>query len=282
MQVFKHINDMQAWSQAQKKQGLTIGLVPTMGYLHAGHLSLVQAAREQCDRVIVSIFVNPTQFGAGEDFADYPRDIERDCELLQQAQADAVFAPDAREMYAQDFNTWVEVKGEITAKLCGASRPNHFKGVTTVVSKLFNICLPDRAFFGQKDVQQAMIIEKMARELNFPLSIVRVPIMREASGLAMSSRNVYLSSEQKEQALVLSQSLQKAAQLIAAGERDPAHIKGVIRDMIAQSPEAVIDYAEIYDAHGLSDVEVVQGSVLIALAVKFGTTRLIDNLIVEV
>lgn len=282
MQVFNHVNEMQEWCQDQKKQGLTIGLVPTMGYLHEGHLSLVQAARQQCDRVVVSIFVNPTQFGAGEDFEDYPRDIERDRALLEQAQADAIFAPSAREMYAHDYNTWVEVQGEISAKLCGASRPIHFRGVTTVVSKLFNICLPDLAFFGQKDAQQVMIIEKMVRELNFPLRIVRVPIKREASGLAMSSRNVYLDSEQKEQALVLSQSLQKASRLIAAGERDVARLKGLIREMIEQSPQARIDYAEIYDANDLSDVEKIQGSVLIALAVKFGTTRLIDNLIVEV
>jgi len=282
MQVFNSASDMQAWCQEKKQQGLTIGLIPTMGYLHAGHLSLVQAAGQAADIVVVSIFVNPTQFGIGEDFEDYPRDIERDKALLEKARVDAIFAPSAAEMYHKGYNTWVEVQGEITTKLCGATRPGHFRGVTTVVSKLFHICLPDLAFFGQKDAQQVMIIEKMVQELNFPLRIVRVPIMREASGLAMSSRNVYLDSEQQTQALVLSLSLQQASRIIAAGERNAAKVKGLIREMIESSPQAQIAYAEIYDADDLSDIEEIQGRVLIALAVKFGTTRLIDNLIVEV
>ncbi len=282
MQVFNNAGDIQAWCKDKKQQGLTIGLVPTMGYLHAGHLSLVQTAGQQCDIVVVSIFVNPTQFGVGEDFEDYPRDIERDKALLEQARVDAIFAPTAREMYPNGYNTWVEVQGEISAKLCGASRPGHFRGVSTVVSKLFNICLPDRAFFGQKDAQQVMIIEKMVRELNYPLSIVRVPIMREDDGLAMSSRNVYLDNEQRKQALVLNQTLQKARLLIAGGERNADQLKELIRGMIEQSPAAKIAYAEIYSAEDLSDVEEIQGRVLIALAVKFGNTRLIDNLIVEV
>ncbi len=282
MQVFNRVNEMQAWCQEKKQQGLTIGLIPTMGFLHDGHLSLVKAAGEAADIVVVSIFVNPTQFCAGEDFDDYPRDIERDQALLEQVRVDAIFAPSAREMYPNGYNTWVEVEGEISAKLCGASRPGHFKGVTTVVSKLFHICLPDQAFFGQKDAQQVMIIEKMVKELNFPLRIVRVPIVREADGLAMSSRNVYLDPEQRQQALVLNRSLRMASEAIAAGERNAAQVKSLIREMIGQSPQAQIAYAEIYDADDLSDVEEIQGRVLMALAVKFGTTRLIDNLIVEV
>lgn len=282
MQVFNTVNEMQNWCKAKKRQGLTIGLIPTMGYLHAGHLSLVKEAGRRCDIVVVSIFVNPTQFCAGEDFADYPRDIERDRQALESARVDAIFAPSVREMYHNGYNSWVEVEGEITTKLCGATRIGHFRGVTTVVSKLFNICLPDMAFFGQKDAQQAMIIEKMVQELNFPLTIVRVPIMREADGLAMSSRNVYLDDEQRQQALVLNRSLKKTRQLIETGEKNVAQLKQVIRDTIASVAQAEIDYVEIYDADDLSDVEEIQGRVLIALAVKFGSTRLIDNLIVEV
>lgn len=282
MQIFKTIAEMQTWCREQKRQGQTIGLVPTMGYLHAGHLALVREARSQCDTAVVSIFVNPIQFGVGEDFEDYPRDLEKDSQLLADAGVDALFAPSIREMYPPGYNSYVEVTGEITGKLCGRSRPGHFRGVTTVVSKLFNICLPDLAFFGQKDAQQVMIIEKMAQELNFPLRIVRVPIVREADGLAMSSRNVYLNPEQRQQALVLSQSLQQAQELIRAGERDAGKVKQMLCETINSSPEANIDYAEIYDAVDLTDVDEIQGRVLLALAVKIGTTRLIDNLIVEV
>lgn len=282
MKVFTTVNEMQNWCLDKKRQGLTIGLVPTMGYLHEGHLSLVHEAGQQCDIVIVSIFVNPTQFCAGEDFDQYPRDIERDQQALEKERVDAIFVPSQREMYPEGYNSWLEVQGEITNKLCGATRPGHFRGVTTVVSKLFHICLPDKAFFGQKDAQQVMIIEKMVQEMNFPLSIVRVPIKREADGLAMSSRNVYLTKEQRQQALVLNQSLAMAAQLIHEGERNVARLKNKIKERIEQSPLAEIAYAEIYAAHDLSDIEEIQGPVLIALAVKFGTTRLIDNLIVEV
>lgn len=282
MQVFTSVREMQDWCLDQKRKGLTIGLVPTMGYLHEGHLSLVHEAGQQCDRVVVSIFVNPTQFCAGEDFDVYPRDLEGDQRTLGKARVDAIFAPSQREMYPEGYNTWMEVQGEITSKLCGAARPGHFRGVTTVVSKLFHICQPDKAFFGQKDAQQVMIIEKMVQEMNFPLSIVRVPIKREADGLAMSSRNVYLNADQRQQALVLNQSLARASQSIYAGERNVARLKDKIRDIIEQSPQAKIDYVEVYSAQDLSDVEEIQGAVLIALAVKFGTTRLIDNLIVEV
>lgn len=281
MQKFSVISEIQKWCLVQKKEGKTIGLVPTMGYLHQGHLALVKEARSQCDIVVVSIFVNPIQFGIGEDFEDYPRDLERDSQLLTDAGVDALFAPSIREMYPTGYGSYVEVAGEITEKLCARSRPGHFRGVTTVVSKLFHICGPDIAFFGQKDAQQVMVIEKMVKELNFPLKIVRVPIVREADGLAMSSRNVYLNSAQRSQALVLSQSLQKAREYILGGERNADRVKELLQDTINSSPEAKIDYAEIYDADTLADVEEINGRVLIALAVKFGTTRLIDNLIVE-
>jgi len=282
MQTFTTVAAMQNWCLEQKGQGKTIGLVPTMGYLHQGHMALVREARASCDIVVVSIFVNPIQFGIGEDYEDYPRDLGKDSLLLEQGQADAIFAPSVKEMYPPRYNSFVEVIGEMSEKLCAQSRPGHFRGVTTVVSKLFHICLPDIAFFGQKDAQQAMIIEKMVQELNFPLRIVRVPIVREADGLALSSRNVYLSAEHRTQAPVLQQSLQAARELIQSGERDATRVKDLIVQTINSSPDADIVYAEIYDADTLADVQEISGRVLIALAVKFGTTRLIDNLIVEV
>jgi pantoate--beta-alanine ligase len=282
MQVFDKIEKMQEWSLQARKQGQTIGLVTTMGYLHAGHLALVHEARKSCDRVVVSIFVNPLQFGQGEDFKEYPRDLSRDSNLLEEAGVDALFAPQASEMYPPGFSTSVEVEGEISHKMCGASRPGHFKGVTTVCTKLFHACLPDMAFFGQKDAQQLIIIKKMVKELNFPMKIIRVPIVREDDGLAMSSRNVYLNKQQRQEALVLIKALKKAEEQIKAGERDIAQLKAEIRGIIATSPEAVVDYIEILNGEDLSELERVSGKVLIALAVKFGKTRLIDNLLVEV
>ncbi|HHW60536.1 MAG TPA: pantoate--beta-alanine ligase [Syntrophomonadaceae bacterium] len=282
MEIMKTVEDMQQWCLIQKRAGRSIGLVPTMGYLHEGHLALVRQARQNCDIVIVSIFVNPIQFGTGEDFDEYPRDLTRDSEVLRQERVDAIFAPLASDMYPRGFNTYVEVFGDVTEKLCARSRPGHFKGVTTVCSKLFHICQPDRAYFGQKDAQQLLVMQKMVRDLNFPLEIVPVPIVREPDGLAMSSRNVYLSPEERRQALVLYQSLQEAQKLINSGERKVETIKGLIRDCIESSPLARIDYIEIYDADDLSDIEEIDGRALIALAVKFGNTRLIDNLLVEV
>jgi pantoate--beta-alanine ligase len=282
MITFTTVKEMQNWSQEQKQAGRSVALVPTMGYLHEGHLALVREARKNCDVTIVSIFVNPIQFGIGEDFEDYPRDLEKDSRLLEAEQVDALFAPSVKEMYPSGYNTFVEVGGEISAKLCAQSRPGHFRGVTTVVAKLFHICLPDRAFFGQKDAQQVMILEKMVDELNFPLTITRVPIVRESDGLAMSSRNVYLSPELRSQALVLNRSLLAARDLIQAGERNAARVKDKLVEVITSSPAADIVYAEIYDANDLKDVEIIESKVLIALAVKFGTTRLIDNLMVEV
>ncbi len=282
MRIFKEIKTIQNWCKEQKLQGKSIGLVPTMGYLHDGHLSLVREAKKHCDIVVVSIFVNPIQFGAGEDFEVYPRDFERDTGLLEEEKVDAVFAPSNNEMYNPDSSTFVEVTGEITGKLCGASRPGHFRGVTTVCTKLFNICLPDKAFFGQKDAQQVMVLEKMVRELNFPLDIIRVPIVREADGLAMSSRNVYLDPEARQQALILNEALSEAEEAIKNGERDTARLKNKLREIIASSPLAEIDYAEIYDAYDLADVEKADRKIIMALAVRFGKTRLIDNRLVEV
>ncbi len=282
MQEFKNVASMQEWSLEQKQNNKTIGLVPTMGYLHEGHLALVKAAKKSCDRVIVSIFVNPMQFGQGEDYEDYPRDLSHDYELLQNEQVDAVFAPLVSEMYPAGYNTSVEVGGEITSKLCGASRPGHFKGVATVVSKLFNICLPDAAFFGQKDAQQVIVIEKMVEELNFPLKIVRVPIVREEDGLAKSSRNVYLDPEKRQEALVLNDALCLARSLIENGERDTNNIKQQMTNLINSKEHADIDYIELVNDKDLSDLAVIKERVLIALAVKFGSTRLIDNLVVEV
>lgn len=282
MQVLTTIRETQDWAKAQRAAGHKIALVPTMGYLHEGHLTLVRQARLACDRVIASIFVNPTQFGPGEDYDDYPRDLERDCALLQKEGVDLVFAPSVREMYPEGYNTYVEAFGEISSKLCARSRPHHFRGVTTVVSKLFNICVPDIGFFGWKDAQQLLILKKMVRELNFPLEIRGVDIVREADGLALSSRNVYLSPENRQAALVLSRSLQAVRERIEAGERDALALKAWLRGAIEREPVAVIDYVEIVETSELKDIEQLSGQVLIAVAVKFDNTRLIDNIMVEV
>ena len=282
MQVLTTIRETQDWAKAQRAAGHKIALVPTMGYLHEGHLTLVRQARLACERVIASIFVNPTQFGPGEDYDDYPRDLERDCALLEKEGVDLVFAPSVREMYPEGYNTYVEAFGEISSKLCARSRPHHFRGVTTVVSKLFNICVPDIGFFGWKDAQQLLILKKMVRELNFPLEIRGVDIVREADGLALSSRNVYLSPENRQAALVLSRSLQAVRERIEAGERDALALKAWLRGAIEREPVAVIDYVEIVETSELKDIEQLSGQVLIAVAVKFDKTRLIDNIMVEV
>lgn len=282
MQLFNNPQAMQDFALNHKRQGRTIGLVPTMGYLHAGHLSLVKLARSQNDVVIVSVFVNPTQFGEGEDFEDYPRNLEQDLERLQAENVDACLAPTPVDMYPPDFSSQVLVNGEITAKLCGRSRPVHFQGVTTVVSKLFHICQPDRAYFGQKDAQQASVIEKMVRELNFPVTIVRGPIIRENDGLAMSSRNVYLTPAERQEATALSRSLQHARELITAGERDPQAIIQAVADVIRRETSGKIDYIEVVQAYDLRTLTRLEGRVLIAMAIKFSQARLLDNMIVEV
>jgi len=282
MQVLHTVKEMQVWAKDAHTQGKKIGLVPTMGFLHAGHLSLVRMATSRCDQVVVSIFVNPMQFGPQEDLASYPRDLERDVALLKGEGVDVVFNPMPEEMYPAGFAAAVEVAGDITSKLCGSSRPGHFRGVTTVVGKLFNICQPEEAFFGQKDAQQLLIIEKMVKDLNFPLTIVRVPIKREADGLAMSSRNVYLSAIERQAALVLSQSLQRAKVMMDSGEKDPAVIKAEMEAIITARPEARIDYIALVSGEDLSTIHSLKGPVLIALAVRIGKTRLIDNLLMEV
>ena len=282
MEIISNASAMQEWSRRQRQAGDRIGLVPTMGFLHAGHLSLVQMAKSDCQRVVVSIFVNPIQFAAHEDLSTYPRDFERDVASLAAAGVDVVFNPTAEVMYPDGFSSAVMVEGELTQTLCGRSRPTHFRGVTTVVSKLFNLCLPDRAYFGQKDAQQATIIERMVRDLNFPVEIIRGPIVREADGLAMSSRNSYLNAEERRQAPVLYQALTAAAEQITAGERDPIRVAEFLRNRIHSSELAQPDYIEICDAENLRAIGIIDRPVLMAVAVKFGQTRLIDNLLVEV
>jgi pantoate--beta-alanine ligase len=261
-------------------QGKTIGLVPTMGALHEGHASLVRAARDATGFVVVTIFVNPTQFGPHEDLDRYPRTFDADLQVCQREGADLIFHPDVVEMYPPDMRTFVEVE-QLPDGLCGASRPGHFRGVCTVVAKLFNLVLPDVAFFGQKDAQQARIIRQMARDLDFPLEVRVCPTVREPDGLALSSRNRLLTPGHRAQAPVLYQTLQKAAQLVAGGERNAAVVEQAMRRQLATAPDAVVDYVALVDAEILQPVAYLTGRVLIAIAVKFGNTRLIDNLIVQ-
>ena len=268
---------MQSLSLSEKRAGKMIGFVPTMGYFHEGHLSLIRAAGSATDLVIVSIFVNPTQFGAGEDFDRYPRDLERDQGLAEEGGADIIFHPSTAEVYPDGFSTYVE-ETKLSQHLCGLSRPSHFRGVTTVVLKLLNIVQPHVAYFGQKDAQQALIIQRMVRDLNLPVRIEVLPIIRENDGLAISSRNEYLSSGQREQATVLHRSLSEAEKLVDSGERQACNIKQRMREVIESSPEAKIEYISIVNADTLDDVEELQGNILIALAVFVGETRLIDNL----
>ncbi len=253
-----------------------IGLVPTMGYLHSGHLSLIKKARGENELVVVSIFVNPTQFGPGEDYAVYPRDLERDKELAREAGADLIFAPTAEEMYPEGFCTSVQVEG-LTGRLCGISRPTHFQGVTTVVSKLFNIVRPQRAYFGQKDAQQALVLQRMVRDLNFPLEIRTAPIIREPDGLALSSRNTYLEPGERQVAPVLYQSLLAAKAAFAKGERDGKKIREAALGVLATEPSVVVDYLVLAHPLTLEDVQIVENQALLAAAVRIGKVRLIDN-----
>lgn len=261
--------------------GQTVGLVPTMGYFHEGHLTLMREAKQKCDVVVVSLYVNPLQFGPKEDLAQYPRDFERDCTMARDVGVDAIFTPLDREMYPHGFSTFVEVTG-LTDRLCGQSRPGHFRGVTTVVTKLFNIVAPDQAFFGQKDAQQAMVIQRMARDLNMGLDVVILPTVREKDGLAMSSRNVYLTGEQRRDALVLYRSLCAFRDAVQQGERDAGKLRGMMNDMITAVPGAQPDYVEILAVPDLQPLETLQSGIIAALAVRFGKTRLIDNVIMEV
>jgi pantoate--beta-alanine ligase len=280
MKVCDRIEAMLSASRAGRYQGKRIGLVPTMGALHEGHLSLVRAARSKCDVVAVSIFVNPTQFGPNEDFSKYPRSFDRDCELLEKEGVDLVFAPSVEEMYPGGAITYVTVEG-MSDKLCGRSRPGHFRGVTTVVSKLFHIVEPGMAFFGQKDAAQVAIIRRMVRDLNMPVEIVVCPIVREPDGLAMSSRNAYLTPEQRTSALVLSRALRRVRQVFDQGERSAAKLIEAGKHVIAEEPAVRLDYLEIVDPETLDAVELVSSKGLIAVAAFVGTTRLIDNVILE-
>lgn len=279
MKVVKTIKEVREIVSEWKKQGLTVGLVPTMGYLHEGHQSLIRRSDEN-DRTVVSVFVNPIQFGPNEDFAAYPRDLERDTKKCEEAGADLIFAPEASEMYAEDFSSFVDMTGP-TDELCGLRRPGHFRGVCTVVSKLFNIVTPDRAYFGQKDAQQLAVIRRMVRDLSFGIEIVGCPIVREEDGLAKSSRNTYLSPNERKAAVIISQSLKAGQEMIENGETDTAKILDSIIAMIESEPLAKIDYIKAVDADSIEPVDTVSGRVLFAAAVYIGKTRLIDNFIAE-
>lgn len=280
MQVIKKIKEMQAYSDEARARGKIIGFVPTMGYLHEGHLSLVRAAKKDCDVVIVSIFVNPTQFGPNEDFNDYPRDFEHDSALLEKEKADILFYPSVDEMYPEEQLTLVKID-KIAEHLCGISRPTHFHGVATVVSKLFNIAKPHKAYFGQKDYQQCLVIKKMAKDLDFDIDIVTCPTVREKDGIAMSSRNKYLSPEERKSALSLDKSLVMAKKMIENGENDIEKIKRHIKEMIEKEKSAKIDYIEILNSKNLEKIKKIKGNVIVALAVFIGKTRLIDNMLIE-
>lgn len=276
MKIVNSIHELREELKTWKKDGLTVGLVPTMGYLHEGHGKLIKKASSENDKVVVSIFVNPIQFGPSEDFEKYPRDMKRDSELVQQCGGTIIFNPTAEEMYPSDFSTFVDVKG-LTEGLCGSKRPGHFKGVCTVVSKLFNVVQPERAYFGEKDAQQLAVIKTMIRDMNMPIEIVACPIVREDDGLAKSSRNTYLNSEERKAALILNISLTEAKKTMENGETNTASIKKLIEDIIRNEPLARIDYVEIVDSLSLKAIDFVNGSVLVAIAVYMGKTRLIDN-----
>jgi len=278
VRICSTIAEVRAACSELRSEGKSLGLVPTMGALHAGHLSLVRAAKAQCAAVAVSIFVNPTQFGPSEDLAKYPRTLESDRAALEKESVGIVFAPTVQEMYPPGETTWVTVGG-LSEKLDGRSRPGHFRGVTTVVAKLFHIVQPDRAFFGQKDAAQLAIIRRMVRDQNFPVEIVACPIIREPDGLAMSSRNVYLSKEEREQALVLHRSLQHVEGGFHQGERNAAKLQDVGNEGIAREPSVRLDYFEIVDPVTLDPVDTISGPTLVAVAAYVGATRLIDNVV---
>jgi pantoate--beta-alanine ligase len=277
VKVITKIADMR---KLRRELSEPVGLVPTMGYLHEGHLSLVRRARAENHSLVVSIFVNPTQFGPQEDFHSYPRDTKRDLALLEREDTDVVFMPSAEEMYTPQFNSWVEVGG-VTERLEGASRPGHFRGVTTICAKLFNIVQPSRAYFGQKDAQQTVVIKKMVTDLNLNLEIVILPTVREPDGLAMSSRNSYLSPSERKAALVLYHALTLAQRLWGEGEADAASIRREMRRLIQKEPQATIDYVSIADAETLDELDTVKPPALLSLAVKIGSTRLIDNILLS-
>jgi len=281
MTVVKTVAEATRLAAEAARADLVTGLVPTMGALHDGHRALIRRARDECGWVAVSIFVNPTQFAEGEDLGKYPRTFEKDLAACESEGADLVFAPAEGEMYLADHTTWVEV-GELSVSMEGLSRPSHFRGVTTVVAKLLNVFRPARAYFGQKDLQQVVIVERMARDLNMPVEIIRVPTVREPDGLAMSSRNVYLSGPEREAALSLRRGLADFERMVAEGERDANVLMEAVAEPVIAEPLATLDYVSIVDARTLRDVSRVRGEVAAALAVWIGDTRLIDNAIVEV
>ena len=282
MKLVKTVAELQKIVKETKKAGKSIGLVPTMGALHEGHASLIKAAHAENDFTIVSDFVNPTQFGPTEDLDAYPRTLDHDCKLAEEMGADVLFAPSPNEMYPSRDMTWVEVTGDITKVLCGRTRPIHFRGVATVVSKLFNLAQPDKAYFGQKDAQQAQVLKRMVKDLFFPLEIRVMPIVREADGLAKSSRNVYLNAAERSAAVILSKALAKAKAAFEAGERDSAKLIALVTEMIQTEPLSNIDYVEMYQLPDLTPAEkTITTDHLLAVAVKFGTTRLIDNVILQ-
>ena len=279
IRIVHTINEVRSAVQQTRQNNNRIGLVPTMGALHAGHGSLIEAAVKECDFVVVTIFVNPTQFGPGEDLDKYPRTLEADCQYCEKLGADLVFASSAEEMYPAEQLTWVDVQ-QLTEPLCGAKRPGHFRGVTTICTKLFNITLPDIAYFGQKDAQQALVIQRMVGDLNMPLEIRICPIVREPDGLAMSSRNKYLSPDERQRAVCLYQSLTNCKEQIDAGQRDMMTLVTQMKAMI-EPQGGRIDYIEVVDAETLMPLSTLKGRVLVALAVFFGKTRLIDNLLLD-
>lgn len=278
MKIVETIKEVREQVRAWRKEGLTVGLVPTMGYLHEGHKSLIDRAVAENDRVVVSVFVNPMQFGPSEDLESYPRDMERDAALCEQAGAALIFHPQPEEMYPEDFSSYVDMN-TLTGGLCGKSRPIHFRGVCTVVAKLFHIVEPDKAYFGQKDAQQLAVIRHMVNDLSFGIEIVGCPIIREEDGLAKSSRNTYLSQEERKAALILSQSLKEGKKCVEKGEKSGANLKKLIADKIQTEPLAKIDYVEVVNWNTLEPVEQIEKPVLVAIAVYIGKTRLIDNFI---
>ena len=281
MNISGSISEVRQIVKEWRKEGLTVGLVPTMGYLHEGHKSLIDKAVKENDRVVVSVFVNPIQFGPTEDLASYPRDLERDAKLCKEAGANLIFHPEKEEMYFDDFSSFVEVQG-VSKGLCGKSRPIHFRGVCTVVTKLFNIVKPDRAYFGQKDAQQLAVVKRMVRDLNMDIEIIGCPIIREEDGLAKSSRNTYLSPEERKAAVILSKSLKLGKEAIEKGERDSKKIIDIITNNINTEKLAKIDYVEIVDPLSIENIDKIENSALVAMAVYIGKTRLIDNFIYEV
>lgn len=280
MKLVHKIEEVRSIVSSWKKEGLSVGLVPTMGYLHEGHQSLIKKAVEENDRVVVSIFVNPMQFGENEDLETYPRDLNKDSKLCDEAGADLIFNPEPEEMYKEGFCSYVDMNG-LTTELCGKSRPIHFRGVMTVVTKLFNIVTPDRVYFGMKDAQQLCVIKRMVKDLNMDIDVIGCPIIREKDGLAKSSRNTYLNKEERKAALILYKTISLGKDLLVSGERDVNTIINKMKDNINKEPLAKIDYVEAVDLETVEKIDVIKGKVLIAMAVYIGKTRLIDNFTFE-